>query len=691
MAFDERDPRDLKLHVLLLLLEHPQGISFGDFSGAFHQLHGYHPHISLYGYSSLRQLIADMKDLVVVEGSSGTPVMKFIKGLTLDNWPEVENGLQCSAEEPRCLMNGEKAEQQPVGLADVLVALTNLLAEYKSGLRIKKLQEFLLARDGTDLEKFSINHGYKDTLEFLEAQMPELSILYQENQVKCVVQLMADASASSASATIQNSVEEPVSQAPGLSDILAAVLKLLAKYKWGLKVKKLQDLLLAEGGVDLEKFSISHGNKDTLEFLEVQMPELNIQYKENHLSCVVMLPTEGLPDILVAVSNLLAKYKLGLKIKTLQELLLARDGIDLKKISNTHGYKDTLEFLEAQMPELHIQYKANRLSCLVQLHTEDLSDTLAAITNILGKYKLGLKIKKLQELLLAEEGIDLEKFSISHGNKGTLQFLEVWMPELNIQYKENHLSCVVQLPADICVSSASSNVQNNGKEPAGQPPVPCIPVPALESDSSACISNPAPSGQERRKTGTSSPAPCPGTVFPTCNSDAVSQKLTETKSGVTASSAPDDIQNGVELPRKQAPELSVPFFLIRDILQGHPHGLKLKKLKKALNKNYKFNLETFCSDLGYKDVTSCLQDISGLLVRNITKCKNCVVQLESRACSPAPSLDSDFSACCSDTTTSWLTRPEFGAPSLAPHPDFCAFNADAVPQKPLATSSGKVV
>lgn len=114
MASEEESPGDLKLHVLLLLLDHPQGLMFEDFSGAFHRLHGYHPHISLYGYRSLKQFVADMKDLVVVEGSSQRPLMKLVDGLALDRWLEgEETGLQSSQGKPWCLIKGEQAEEQP--------------------------------------------------------------------------------------------------------------------------------------------------------------------------------------------------------------------------------------------------------------------------------------------------------------------------------------------------------------------------------------------------------------------------------------------------------------------------------------------------------------------------------------------------------------------------------------------------
>ena len=72
-------------------------------------------------------------------------------------------------------------------------------------------------------------------------------------------------------------------------------------------------------------------------------------------------------DITAAVTNLLDKYELGLKIRKVKKLLRTRDGIDLQKISISQGYTDTLEFLEAKMPELNIHYQENRLNCVVQL------------------------------------------------------------------------------------------------------------------------------------------------------------------------------------------------------------------------------------------------------------------------------------------------------------------------------------
>lgn len=76
-----------------------------------------------------------------------------------------------------------------VDLATVLAAITNLLMEYESGLKIKKIQALLLSTDGIDLETFSITKGYKNVLMFLDDQIPYIKIRWQGIPHKCVAQL----------------------------------------------------------------------------------------------------------------------------------------------------------------------------------------------------------------------------------------------------------------------------------------------------------------------------------------------------------------------------------------------------------------------------------------------------------------------------------------------------------------------
>lgn len=46
-----------------------------------------------------------------------------------------------------------------------------------------------LTGKGVNLEKFSIAQGHKDSLAFLECHMPELEIIYHEDQLSCVLKL----------------------------------------------------------------------------------------------------------------------------------------------------------------------------------------------------------------------------------------------------------------------------------------------------------------------------------------------------------------------------------------------------------------------------------------------------------------------------------------------------------------------
>ncbi|XP_030053616.1 uncharacterized protein LOC115466496 [Microcaecilia unicolor] len=56
----------LKEEVLVVLLQKPRGVTFGQFAGVFHKTHGYQLKLSKHGYKSLQSLLDDMKDLVEV-------------------------------------------------------------------------------------------------------------------------------------------------------------------------------------------------------------------------------------------------------------------------------------------------------------------------------------------------------------------------------------------------------------------------------------------------------------------------------------------------------------------------------------------------------------------------------------------------------------------------------------------------
>ncbi|XP_066484344.1 uncharacterized protein [Tiliqua scincoides] len=520
-------------------------------------------------------------------------------------------------------------EKKPA-LEEVLALLSSLLGlpQHKSGLKLKKMQKLLLTKEGVDLEKFSIAQGHKDALAFLECQMPELSISYQENQLDCIIQLGSDSEVNSVSALLDappshiqvpNSVpvfhsstasqfsaspffnsersgnqskietesmlgkqpgsyistsaqvstplslnskessiksetlnQRKVEKKPALEDVLSLLSSLLSTkgYASGLRLRKVQKMLLTKEGVDLEKFSIAQGYRDSLTFLECHMPELNISYQEDRLDCVIRLgsgppaktfplfpsaPTSlmqttkagscistltqvsaplssnsggssfksetsnrmkvgkkpaALEDVLSLLSSLLSTkgYASGLRLRKVQKMLLAKEGVDLEKFSIAQGYRDSLAFLECHMPELNISYQEDRLDCVIRLGSGSCISSstqactplslkqasiksepsnqrkvekkraLAEVSALLyslfssNQYPLGLRLKKVQELLLTKKGFNLEKFSIAQGHKDSLAFLECHSDSLAflgcplmIRYQNDRLSCVIQL------------------------------------------------------------------------------------------------------------------------------------------------------------------------------------------------------------------------------------------------------
>ncbi|XP_026539995.1 serine-rich adhesin for platelets-like [Notechis scutatus] len=280
MDLERKDTDDLRYNVLQLLINHPNGLKFGDFSAAFYQIHNFHPKFSRYGYCSLRQLLDHMKETVVVEGKrSCGSVMKLVSGLNLDGLlDEIENsGLDSFEEEDSRLKKeegrerGEDTAAAAADLAEVLAAITNLLIEYESGLKFEKIQTLLLSTIGIDLQAFIITKGYKDILTFLGDQIPKLIIRHRENLHRCVVQLSED-----------------------LTVVSVPICDILKLYPDGLKLSKLKEAVKKKCGYDLEVFCYQVGFCDILSCLQ-EIPKLiinrnksrncRIQLKPGYSSC----------------------------------------------------------------------------------------------------------------------------------------------------------------------------------------------------------------------------------------------------------------------------------------------------------------------------------------------------------------------------------------------------------------------
>ncbi|KAM3821571.1 uncharacterized protein M6D78_017618 isoform 5-T5 [Vipera latastei] len=388
MDLELKDPRILKCNTLQVLINYPNGIRFGDFIGAFYEIHHFHPQFSHYGYSSLRELLDDMRKTVVVKGSkSGKPVMKLADDFNFDGWlhENEENGLDSFEEEhPRLKeKEGRQEETAAADLATVLAAITNLLMEYESGLKIKKIQALLLSTDGIDLETFSISKGYKNVLMFLDDQIPYIKIRWQGIPHKCVAQLPKDLTVAS-----------------------VPICSILQSYPDGLQLTDLKEAVKKKCGYDLEVFCYQVGYDDIVSCLQ-QIPQLIIIQNKNR-NCHVRLRSASIPASFSSASQ------------------------------SSHSPSFALEQSICTSNNSNQDESENKPAVL--------SNVMESLTALLNRYTAGLRVKKLQDFLLAEEGIDLEKISIALGYKDTVEFLEQKMPQLVLNYKMNRLNTVVAEP-----------------------------------------------------------------------------------------------------------------------------------------------------------------------------------------------------------------------------------------------------
>ncbi|KAG8140276.1 hypothetical protein E2320_002970 [Naja naja] len=384
MDSERKDPDALKFNILQLLIKYPNGVKFEDFSGAFYQIHNFHPKFSHYGYSSLRQLLCNMKETVVVESTKSCgSVMKLISGLNLDGLlDQIEKSRPDSFEEEDSTLKEEErresGEDTAADLAEVLAAITNLLKEYESGLKLEKIQTLLLSTVGIDLQTFISTKGYKDILTFMDDQIPQLIIRHRESLHRCVVQLSkvpfrwssyqssySSSDTNQSTCTSNNSNKDKSEKMPALNEVMALVIALLSKYERGLRICKLQEFLLVKHGIDLENFSIAHGYRDTMEFIEQKMPQLLLSCQRDRLNTVATEPHSALKNVVISLTALLRRYMSGLTVKELQVLFLAEEGFDLEKFCFALGYKDTVEFLEEKMPQLTLNYRTNRLNSII--------------------------------------------------------------------------------------------------------------------------------------------------------------------------------------------------------------------------------------------------------------------------------------------------------------------------------------
>ncbi|XP_040181594.1 uncharacterized protein LOC120915280 isoform X2 [Rana temporaria] len=217
-----------KSEVIVVVMEKEEGVSFQDFSGLFHQVHGYQLKLINYGYKSLKDLLNDMKNEVEILNVNGQQLIKCRPPRPLNViapstdissqknepfmtepcsassnkcWPQSGDNLldefpkaqpSCKPKEPRirCHKLLPPAKQSTLQSQDystsevsctehtchtrkqmpsneIVEIISQKMRSHHTGLRAEKLRQYILGQHKIDLELHSQELGYTDMLSML--------------------------------------------------------------------------------------------------------------------------------------------------------------------------------------------------------------------------------------------------------------------------------------------------------------------------------------------------------------------------------------------------------------------------------------------------------------------------------------------------------------------------------------------
>ncbi|XP_069493568.1 uncharacterized protein [Ambystoma mexicanum] len=498
----------LESEMLVVALQTPGGLSFGDFRRLFQSTHGYPLVLSRYGYSSLQRLFDDMRDqLVVVEEADQEPLIKC----------------KCLARH-RYLFLGEKELSSEEGLKSAVVLgppspsnhslpgfqmaqglLINTLSAFATGLKLRKLKEVVKKEHGTDLEELSRDLGCTDVLDLLQ-QLPGIRVLNPSKPNNCVVQLQGglqkvpgslsssqcSLASSTQAATVkaleaedldtdmdqkmedmsdeamlnnmqqQQSNTHPLGPAKpnhciskiqeGPQKVLELLVHTLSAFATGLKLRKLKEVLKKEHGTDLDQLSQDMGYSDTLDLLQ-HLPDIQVLNPSKPNNCVVQLQG-GLREFPVLPSSFQSSLPSEFEKSTSKVLLTEDQDTDLEKQSQDSSDEARSDYPLLQSSQIRSVEPTNPINCVAYLQ-EGIMKALNILTNTLSAFATGLRLHKLKEVLRKDHGTDLEELSRDLGCTDALDLLQQ-LPDIKVLNPARPSKCVVQLQGGLLSSSQSS-------------------------------------------------------------------------------------------------------------------------------------------------------------------------------------------------------------------------------------------
>ncbi|XP_074873013.1 uncharacterized protein LOC142024733 isoform X2 [Carettochelys insculpta] len=372
---------------------------------------------------------------------------------------------------------------EPPDVADPLPLLQSILGSYPNGLRVISLSKAMWQQHRVNLEEYSQRWGYQNTLDYLRG-LPGISLQGQEKGNKCLVKLHTgvaltpsalqpppDITASSACPGSSPQPDAPLQpgeeglkgaegEPPGWAEVAAWVQEVLGRFPLGLRVSKLKKVLQRERGLDLEVLSRQQGCGDALGLLRA-VPQLCLRDPAQGRDCLACLATDA---------------------------TVTPPGPPL--LSAWPGGSPPPPAPAAPLPPQRPCGAAE-------------PDGMAElIWDVLGPYPLGLRVKKLKELLVRKFGANLESIGHARGYGDVLSFLG-GVPGLTLQGSGESDKCLVKLqrgPASgsgsLCSGSACSLLQTRAPQRPASPATSCL-NPHLPSATTGRRLLPSlPSGQE---------------------------------------------------------------------------------------------------------------------------------------------------------------------------------------------------
>ncbi|KAM7134220.1 uncharacterized protein RBU57_017325 [Macrochelys suwanniensis] len=319
------------------------------------------------------------------------------------------------------LWNPEKGEKCRVlsctfkkNVTDPLPLLCSTLGSFPNGLRIFSLRKAMWQRHGVNLEEFSQQRGYLNTLDYL-TKLRGIRLQGLDRGEKCLVQLQKGAAVKPpapqppphpAPPSARHSSSPPPDApadggptgAPGESpgeqlsrllsqaaacgaraEVSAWVRAVLGRFPLGLKVGKLKEALRSEHGLDLEELSRQWGCGDALQLLRA-LPHLWLRD-----------PSEG--------NACLARLGAGNAVEPPAPQ------------PPPHPAPPSAHHSSSPPPDA----PADGGPTGAPGESPGVAEVSAWVRAVLGRFPLGLKVGKLKEALRSEHGLDLEELSRQRG------------------------------------------------------------------------------------------------------------------------------------------------------------------------------------------------------------------------------------------------------------------------------------